>query len=239
MKNFLMALSVGTALTFASCDVVKQVATNVLIDSVVSNKDVADGLKEALRLGIFNGVDKLSLKGGFAKGQYKILLPEEVRNITDKLKNVPGFNRVEEVLIEKLNSGAEDAVVKAKPIFLNALQNMSFSDAMGILMGDKNAATQFLQRTTTNSLLAEFLPVINSSLDKYDARKYWGDAVNAYNQIPFIQKKANSDLGDYVAREALKGLFGMVEEKERGIRGNLSERSSDLLKKVFAKQDPK
>jgi hypothetical protein len=237
-KQIGLAFIAATTLTLTACDALKQAATNVLIDSVISNADVANGLKEALRLGVFNGVDKLSVKGGFTNSAYKILLPEEARKITEKLKVIPGFTKVEDVLVEKLNAGAEDAATKAKPIFLNAITKMSFQDAMGILMGEKNAATSFLKRTTSDDLYKEFNPVIISSLDKYDARKYWSDAVNVYNKMPFVQK-ANADLGDYVTKEALKGLFSMVEEKERGIRGDKTQRTSDLLQKVFAKQDAK
>ena len=113
---------------------------------------------------------------------------------------------------------------------------MTFKDAMNILMGEKNAATTYLNRNTHSKLYAEFNPVIIKSLDKFKARQYWKDAVNAYNKIPFVQK-ANPDLDDYVTTEALKGLFSMVEKEEKNIRTNVSARSTDLLKKVFAKQD--
>ena len=115
---------------------------------------------------------------------------------------------------------------------------MTFSDALNILMGDKNAATTYLKKATYDQLYQSFSPVIIQSLDKYDARKYWGDAVNAYNKIPFSQK-ANPNLDDYVTKQALNGLFSMVEKKELDIRSNPAERVTDLLKKVFAKQDAK
>ncbi|MDV7399457.1 DUF4197 domain-containing protein, partial [Arthrospira platensis SPKY1] len=105
--------------------------------------------------------------------------------------------------------------------------------AMGILMGDKNAATQYLHRVTYNKLYKEFNPVIIESLDKFDARKYWSDAVTAYNKIPLVEK-ANPDLDDYVTKQALEGLFSMVEKKELDIRTNISARTTDLLRRVFA-----
>ncbi|HQU58114.1 MAG TPA: DUF4197 domain-containing protein, partial [Saprospiraceae bacterium] len=165
-------------------------------------------------------------------------LPPEARKVTDKLKNVPGFSSLEADILEKINRGAEDAAKKAKPIFVDAIRQMTFSDAMDILMGADNAATQYLNRTTNSKLYQEFNPVIIESLDKFNARKYWADAVNAYNKIPFVDK-ANPDLDDYVTNEALKGLFSMVEKKELQIRTDVSARTTDLLKKVFAKQDNK
>jgi len=204
----------------------------------LTTTEIGAGLKQALEFGIGEGAQRLSQKDGYFKSPYKILLPPEARKVTDKLQNVPGFRELESNILEKINRGAEDAAKKAKPIFVNAIKQMNFSDAMDILMGADNAATQYLQRTTFEALYQEFNPVIIESLDKFNARDYWADAVNTYNKIPLVEK-ANPDLGDYVTREALKGLFSMVEKKELNIRKDVSARTTDLLKKVFAKQDNK
>ncbi|MCB9304420.1 MAG: DUF4197 domain-containing protein [Lewinellaceae bacterium] len=206
--------------------------------SGLTTAEIGSGLKQALEFGIGEGAQRLSQKDGYFKSPYKILLPPEARKVTDKLKNVPGFSSLEADILEKINRGAEDAAKKAKPIFVDAIRQMTFSDAMDILMGADNAATQYLNRTTNSKLYQEFNPVIIESLDKFNARKYWADAVNAYNKIPFVDK-ANPDLDDYVTNEALKGLFSMVEKKELQIRTDVSARTTDLLKKVFAKQDNK
>jgi hypothetical protein len=105
-------------------------------------------------------------------------------------------------------------------------------------MGDKNAATAFLKKATYDQLYKEFNPAIVESLDKFGARKLWSDATGKYNSLPFV-KKTNPSLDDYVTTEALKGLFSMVELKERSIRANVSERTTPLLQNVFAKQDAK
>lgn len=202
----------------------------------VTNSDVASGLKQALNLGVDDSVAFLSKKNGFYGSAYKILLPAEARKVTEKLKFIPGFGDVEEVLIKKLNQGAEDAASKAGPIFFDAIKKMSFDDALNILMGSDDAATNYLNNKTYNSLYGEFSPVIDSSLNKFKVQEYWGTAITAYNKIPFVTK-VNPDLKDYVATQALKGLFSLVEKKELGIRKDVSQRSTDLLKNVFAKQD--
>ncbi len=202
----------------------------------LTNGQIANGLKEALEIGIGKGATQLSALNGYFESPYKILLPPEARQITDKLKNIPGFKQLENELVKKLNRGAESAAKKAKPIFVNAIKQMSIGDATSILMGNKNAATTFLQDKTLTDLTNAFNPVIQESLDEVQARKLWSDAVNAYNKIPFITK-ANPNLDEYVTGQALKGLFSMVEKEEANIRSNVSARTSDLLKKVFAKQD--
>lgn len=204
--------------------------------NVLSEGEAANGLKEALNLGVDKSVQTLSIKDGFYKSVYKILLPPEAQKVTSKLKSIPGFTNLEEEAIKKINSAAEDAASKAGPIFLNAIKQMTITDAMIILMGEKDAATQFLRRTTYTALYNEFKPVMVTSLNKFGALDYYGDAVNTYNKIPFVDK-VNPDLADYVANKALDGLFDLVKQKELGIRTDFSQRTSSLLKKVFAKQD--
>lgn len=198
--------------------------------------DISNGLKEALQIGINKGADRLSATDGYFKSPYKILLPAEARQVTDRLKNVPGFAQLEENVLEKINRGAEDAAKSAKPIFVKAITSMTLNDAMGILKGEKDAATQYLRRVTYDQLYAEFNPVIVQSLDKFNAREYWSNAVTTYNRIPLVTR-ANPSLDDYVTRQALDGLFAMVTQEEANIRSNIAARTTDLLKRVFAAQD--
>jgi hypothetical protein len=204
----------------------------------LSQEEAGNGLKEALNIGINEAADFLSAKDGYFKSPYKIIVPEEAQKVVSKLKMVPGFANVEADLTERMNRAAEDAAQKAKPIFFNAIKRMTFSDALNILSGNQDAATRFLEKSTSAALYSEFMPIIQASLDKVNARSYWRDAVTAYNKIPLVSK-TNPELDDHVTKMALKGLFGLVEEKEKGIRSNPALRTSEILKKVFSKQDKK
>jgi hypothetical protein len=208
------------------------------VGSEITGEEAGFGLKEALNIGIKKGAEQLSQTDGYYKSAYKILMPEEAQAVARKLRGVPGFASFEEDIVEKINRGAEDAAKKAAPIFVDAIKAMTFQDAMNILMGADTAATSYLKSSTYQNLYNEFNPIIVESLDKFDARKVWSDAINTYNKIPFT-KKANPDLDDYVTSQALAGLFDMVKKEEFNIRTNVSARSTDLLKKVFAKQDKK
>jgi hypothetical protein len=204
--------------------------------TVLSDADVANGLKEALHNGVGAGVDYLSKTDGYHKTVYKILLPEEAQNVINKLKVIPGFEKVEEEIILKVNRAAELAASKAKPIFTDAIRDMSFRDVWGILRGEQNAATMYLYDNTYSELYGEFKPVIVSSLNQYGALDYWTSLVSKYNSLPFV-KKVNPYLEDHITTKALDGLFDMIEKKELGIRTDIRERTSDLLRRVFAKQD--
>ncbi len=202
----------------------------------LSKEDIGNGLKEALDAGVGKAVDFLSAEDGYHKSIYKILLPEEAQKVIKKVKMVPGFENVEDELILRVNRAAELAASKAKPIFISAIKQMTFSDAMDILMGEKNAATQYLKKTTSQPLFDEFMPVVQKALDEVNAREYWKSVVQTYNKIPFV-KKINPDLDEYVTTNALKGMYSLIEVKELDIRENQASRTSDLLAKVFAKQD--
>ena len=204
----------------------------------LSQDEVGSGLKEALNIGIGEATNFLSAKDGYFKSPYKILMPEEAQSIVNKLKVIPGFSNIEADLTERMNRAAEDAAQKAKPIFVAAIKKMTFSDALNILSGKPDAATRYLEKTTSEALIAEFKPIIQASLDKVNARTYWREATTAYNKIPFTTK-TNTELDDHVTKTALAGMFSLVEEKEKGIRSNVNLRTSDLLKKVFAQQDKK
>ncbi|MBX2928218.1 MAG: DUF4197 domain-containing protein [Saprospiraceae bacterium] len=234
MLRYLTVFAIAISLSACTSSEISRALGSVFGE--VTDAEVAGGLKEALTLGASKGADLLSQTDGYYKSAYKILLPAEARKVTEKLKVVPGFSNVEEIILERINRGAEDAAKKAKPIFVNAIKQMTFADAMNILMGADDSATRYLETATGDPLYQEFNPIIVESLDRLNARKYWADAVAAYNKIPFVDR-ANPDLDDYVTTEALKGLYSMVEKEEKNIRLNVNARSTDLLRKVFAKQD--
>ena len=219
---------------FASCDILKAVATQAL--SIPTSAEAAGALKDALKQGFGNGVDMLSVRGGFLNHAiYKIFLPPDAQKIADKLRDLGMGTQVDNV-ITKLNEGAENAVKTAKPIFFDAVTNMSFNDAMGILTGGKSSATNYLKNTTTSALTSSFKPKIQEALDQIGVTKYWGDLVAVYNRIPYIQK-LNPDLNAFVTDRALFALFSKVEDEENAIRENVSFRTTDLMKKAFAYAD--
>lgn len=241
LKKTLLLFTALLASHFAQAQfgkILDKAKEKVGLDVPLSQEEAGNGLKEALNNGIGEAVDFLSAKDGYFKSPYKILLPDEAQKVASRLKAVPGFSNVEADLTERMNRAAEDAATKAKPIFINAIKKLSFQDAMNILMGNQDAATRYLEKSTFEPLYKEFLPVIQASLDKVNAREYWKTAVTAYNKLPLVTK-TNPELDDHVTRMALKGMFSLVEKKEKGIRSDVGQRNSELLKKVFSKQDKK
>jgi len=206
------------------------------IKNILSQGDIGKGLKEALDHGIKNQVSKLTAKDGFYKNELvKILLPGDLQKVDKRLRKI-GLGKLADEGLLLLNRAAEDAVKTATPIFVEAVKNITFDDAKNILMGEKNAATNFLKAGTSASLYEEFNPVIKQSFSKVGADKIWTQIADKYNKLPFV-KRINPDLTDYVAQEALNGVFTMIAVEEEGIRKKIGLRDTDLLKKVFSLQD--
>ena len=202
----------------------------------LTTSEVAQGLKEALIKGISTGSDLASRVDGYFKNpEIKIPFPPEVKKVEDRLRQI-GLGNEGDKFIMTLNRGAEDAAKEAKPIFIEAIRAMTIQDAWAILKGEDDAATQYLKRTTSGLLKEKFKPVIQNSLSKVNATKYYGDIVTRYNQIPFVQK-VNPDLDDYATDKAIEGLFVMIAKEEKNIRENPVARTTEILKKVFGAQE--
>jgi hypothetical protein len=202
--------------------------------SSLTEKDAAEGIKEALIKGTSEGVKTVSIVDGYyGNSSIKIPLPPEAKVIESKLRSM-GFGKKVDEAIVSINRAAEGAAKEATPIFVAAIKNMSITDAMSIVKGTDDAATQYLNRTTSGELNTKFQPAINSSLDKVKATKYWKEIITLYNKIPFVQKK-NPNLSEYVTRKAIDGLFYMTAQEEKKIRQDPAARTTDLLKKVFGK----
>jgi hypothetical protein len=198
----------------------------------LTTAEVAEGLKEALVKGISTGADLVSITDGYFKNpEIKIPFPPEVKKVEDALRKI-GLGGQVDKFVMTLNRGAEDAAKEAKPIFIAAIKSMTIQDAWAILKGEDNAATEYLKRTTSALLKEKFKPVIQNSLNKVNATKYYGEIVSRYNQIPLVQK-VNPDLDDYATDKAIEGLFVMIAKEEKNIRQDPLARTTEILKRVF------
>jgi len=198
----------------------------------LSNDEIVSGLKEALTVGSNNSSQKLSAVDGFFKdAAIKILMPPEAQKAEKKLRSL-GMGKLVDNAILSMNRAAEDASKSAAPIFINAVKQMSFQDALGILRGGDFAATNYLKNKTTSPLTEAFRPVIEASLQKVNATKYWNTVFMTYNK--FSVDKINPDLAAYVTEKALAGMFYQVGLEEQKIRKDPMARTTDILKKVFA-----
>ncbi len=213
-----------------SCDVISKLPTGM---GGVTEAEAGQGVKEALGQGLVKAVLQLNKPDGFFKDAlYKVLLPPDAKKIENTLRDL-GMGKMVDKAILAINRAAEDAAGYAKPIFVDAITSMTIADAIGLVRNGDTSATHFFRVKTTDKLIAAFLPVIKSSLDKVDATKYYSDIVNTYNNFPTTLKKINPDLPSFVTGRATDALFDLVAKEEVNIRQNFAARTTDILKKVF------
>ena len=228
MKKLVFILCLSVALS--SCDVLSKLPTGM---GGVTEGEAGAGIKEALGQGLVRAVLQLNKPDGFFKDAlYKVLLPPDAKKIENTLRDL-GMSKMVDKAILAINRAAEDAAGFAKPIFVDAIKSMTISDAIGLIKNGDTSATHFFRIKTTDRLIAAFMPVIKSSLDKVEATKYYGDIVTTYNNFPTTFKKINPDLPSFVTGRATDALFDIVAKEELNIRQNFAARTTDLLRKVF------
>jgi len=234
-KMILLAALVCTS--FASCDTAKQILDGVNTaygTGGLTNADIVSGLREALTVGTQNGTSKLSSVDGFFKdAAIKILLPEEAKKVESTLRSV-GMGSLVDKAILSMNRAAEDAAKGAGTIFVNAIKQMTITDAVNILKGGDFAATNYFKAKTTQSLVQSMKPVIDKALANVNATKYWSDVTSMYNT--FSKTQVNTDLSAYVTQKAMDGIFYQVGLEEQQIRKDPVARTTEILKKVFGSQ---
>ena len=159
--------------------------------------------------------------------------PEDAALMKSTLSHFPGMGTVISTFETQLNRAAEAAAPQAKDIFLNALTNISFTDALALVTSPStDAATQFLKKSTYAQLTGAFHPSIEAAIDQVGAGKAYAQMTSQYNRIP-LMTPVQTNLADYTTNKAVDGLFVLVAQEEAKIRKNPAARTTDLMKRVF------
>lgn len=222
---------------FSSCDILQELNLPEVAapGDGLTREEIAMGLKEALEVGTGNASRRLGQKDAlYGNPQRRIPFPQEAQVVEERLRQA-GMGDLVDEFIMKMNRGAEKAMAEARPIFVDAIKQMTIRDATEILRGADNAATQYFRRNTEDQLYEAFRPPIEKTLDQMKVTSIWATVMNTYNRLPF-QTKVNPDLPDYVTRQAMDRLFNEIEVEEAKIRENPAARVTELLRKVFAAQ---
>ena len=234
-KKLFLAGILATGLS--SCETLSNLPSTLPVS--VTEAEAAEGIRQALDQGVGRGIQLLNKEDGFfGNNLYKLFLPEEAKKIENTLRQL-GMGSLVDKAILQINRSAEDAVGHARPIFVDAIGEMTITDALNIIRGGSNSATDYFRQKTTQKLINAFSPIIKSSLDKFSATKYYGDMINTYNNFPTTLNKLNPDLPSYVVGKAVDALFDQIAQEEINIRNNFAARTTDLLKKVFGWADRK
>jgi len=198
----------------------------------ISNKDAVSGLKEALNRGAAQAVASLGKPDGFLGNEkVRIPLPEKAQQAEMLLRKFGGGKYVDQ-LIEGMNRAAEKAVLEAKPVLWQSIKEMSVKDALDILKGGDDAATQYFRKTTASSLSTRFRPLIEAATSQVGVARQYEKLAGKASQFGLMDAE-DADLDAYITAKALDGLFLMIAEEEKAIRQDPVGTGSVLLKKVF------
>lgn len=231
---FLLGMQYGHAQNLGS--ILKSVGEKVSSSKSSSNSNITEsqansGVKELLSTGLVNSVTALNQKDAFWKSAYKILLPEPLHTADNILRSL-NMGGVADSAELRMNRAAESAVGYAKPIFVNAIKQMTLTDALQLVQGGDNSITNFFRTKTHDTLVHAFMPTIQTELQKNQATSVYSQLVTKYNGVPFV-KKANPDLSNYVAGKAVDALFDQIAKQEKEIRSNPAAQTTSILKSVF------
>ena len=200
--------------------------------SSLSTPEIADGLREALRVGTDRVVGKIGTADGFnADPAIHIPLPEQLQQVQSALRAV-GMAELADDLELKLNRAAEAATPKAKELFAQSISEMTLEDVQGIYEGPDDAATQYFRSKMSGPLKDSMRPVVDETLAEVGAIQAYDSMMGQYGKLPFVPD-AKADLTEYGLDKTLDGIFHYLAEEEKAIRENPAMRSTEILKKVF------
>jgi hypothetical protein len=203
--------------------------------STLTDPEVSDALKEALRIGSYRVVEQLGTLNGFeADPMVHIPLPDSMKMVSSGLEAV-GMSVLVDDLELKLNRAAEVATPKAKELFWKAIQEMSMDDVMAIYNGPDDAATRYFQEKMSADLALEMRPVVDSSLAEVGAIQSYDTIMKEYKKLPLVPD-VHADLTDYVVARGMDGIFYYLGQEEAAIRTDPARQTTELLQKVFGAQ---
>jgi hypothetical protein len=196
----------------------------------ISPQERTAGLKTALTQAAQNAIGSLGKADGFlGNPQVRIPLPGKLEKAQKTLKKL-GLSSQTDALVTAMNRAAEAAVPEAKTLLVDSIKQMTVTDAIGILTGGQDAATQYFRRTTGEKIAQRFLPIVSKATQKVAQR--YNELAGKASSFGLIDSK-DANLDSYVTNKALDGLFGTMAKEEAAIRKNPLGQSSSILKKVF------
>lgn len=199
----------------------------------LSDTDIGQGLKEALKVGINNTVSSVGKAGGYFNNEnIKIPLPQKLAVMDSALRNI-GMGAMVDNFVLSMNQAAEAAAPSARDIFLDALLEMNIEDVQKIYQGEENAATTYFKDKTYPEIRDAFKPKVDKALAAYDVTNKYDLLLDKYKAIPFVGTADLLSPDDYVVQKALDGLFFVLGQEEAKIRQDPAARVTDILKKVF------
>lgn len=265
VRNSLFILIFVISFSLFSCDTLFDIlGLNGSGDALFTNTEAVEAMKSALNIGAQSSSDALSQEDAYYRSALKIPLPSEVDSAITTLKKIPGIgdlagnlstDLVEKVVLS-INRSAEEAAKEVVPIFSTAITGMTVQDGIGIVTGERDAATVYLKDKTYSQLMDKYQPKMQEVLEQdligeVSADDAWKTLTSKYNSVIdtingsyvfsaavkasgyTLPERINTNLSEYVTGKALDGVFVKVGEEEGKIRDNPWGYAENIIQKVF------
>ena len=207
--------------------------TKTSSSSSLSEETIVAGLKQALNQGVEQSVKQLGKNNGFlSDASVKILMPATLSKLEKGLRKI-GQDEVADDFIATMNHAAEQAVPKTTDILVKAIKDMTLKDAVNILKGEPDAATQYFKRTSSSHLNNAIKPIVATATNSVGVTDSYKKMIGKAGFLSKYVDKDSLDIDQYITDKAIDGLFTKIAVEEKRIREDPVARTTDLLKDVF------
>ncbi len=216
-------------LLFSGCGSMQQ-AINTKVQQML-----AKSFGEKLTAGIDWVVDSLAKEGGFLDDPLvRIIMPPPLGLMVDVAQDLHADPKA--ALLETLmNRAAENAIPVAGPILKDVVMNMDTTTLTTLVDAPKSAATEYLKEKGGAVIQQSLLPAVSENLQANGAIELYGELLQVHQEanvaataiesaagdMAVVESVAPEQLGNYVAEQAVGGLFKKMAVKELAIRDEL------------------
>ncbi len=209
------------AVTFMSC--------STLMNSTLkpSALETITALREILNSSTFKALMQLKNLSGDDPMQ---TLPPEVNLVLNSLSSL-GLSAEIAKSKEVIAKSASIMLTESEGIMKDAISEVDFGDAVAVVTGGKDAATQVLKNNMKVVVKKRYSERLNLELNKSEVNKYWPLAAGTYNM--FSKNKVDASLSDFMAERAVDAIFLAVGHEEQELRKDPASLGKAVVTKVF------
>lgn len=220
MKKVILSI-LTISVIFSSCKTLGEMGLKP------SNLETVMALKNILDSSTFKAIKKLK---DINDGGLETALPSEVGTVLNTLRTV-GYGDEVDKATKSIGQASTLVLGESEGIITDAIGELKFTDAVAVVLGGEDAATNVLKRAMYNTVKSRYSTRLGQELDKTEVNKYWPMAAGAYNI--FASDKMEGTLPDFLAERAVDGLFLAIGKEEAKARTDYKAIGNSVVTKVF------
>ena len=195
----------------------------------LSQADAASAIREMLQLGT-----RESMNGSFSQQIItETVFPESMRKALSTLQTL-GLSGEVDRFTNTLALASQRTAERSIPVFVDAINHISFTDALNIIRNGGTAATDYLKANAGADVRRSITPVMRNALDEYKLNEQWNRIIQPARSV--LGNALNLDLSNLMAGLVAEKMFDKIAEKERQVRSDAAYRTTPLLQRAFSRR---